>query len=289
MVPVKQEPRVYYQLNSDLFKIASPIDSSQISLVNLHPIVIRPFVATIIPLGLKVVHCSSQQAFILVGYSEKKVFCHTGLIDPGYRGEVKMVVLSKTQYNITLFAGELKVFLFTLYFSTPVIQDISILNRPQYSLDAGYDLHLPENITLYPQSCATITLNHQIPTPSNSFKPVIFGRSGLATEGVVMLVTKWTHSPLTLKLYNYTDQTLMYPSGTRICQVVFVHKMHFPTKLKAFFLNVKSHPKTPFFRANVYFVNIQNETLPPSAKISALDKFQVDKQRGNCGFGSSGK
>nr|UTK45418.1 deoxyuridine triphosphatase [Equid gammaherpesvirus 5] len=295
----KQRQEVYYEFESRSFEQTSAPESSRVAFTNLYPILVRPYVATVIPLGLKIVRGTGGQGYILAGSSHKKVFCHTGMIDPGYRGEIKLIVLNTTQYNITLFAGELKVSLFAFYFSTPIIYESNLLQRPQYSGDAGYDLRLREDLLVFPQSCTTVTIDAQVPTTTKYFKPVVFGRSGLATQGVVIDVTKWTHRPLTVNVYNYTDNTLRYSAGTRICQVVFVHKRHFPRRLRNFFTSVTLNGKTAFYWANVSFVNCQTDvyrslvTLP--CRDDTRDTCRDDageggrgRARGDCGFGSSG-
>ncbi|BBB06506.1 deoxyuridine triphosphatase [Rhinolophus gammaherpesvirus 1] len=286
----KQRPEVYYEFESTAFKLTSGLESSRVTLTNLHPILVRPFVPTVLPLGLKLLHCLNGQAFILSGQSQKKVFCHTGMIDSGYRGEIKLVVLNTTQYNITLFADELKISLVSFFYSTPLLQDNFLLSRPHYAKDAGFDLYLPEDLLIFPQSSTTLTINSSVPTTSKFFKPVIFGRSGLATEGIVLDVVKWTHNPLTLKIYNFTDNTVRYPVGTRICQVVFVHKRHFPSKLKHFFTYVNINSKVAFYWANVSFIDAKNMIYTNLSSPSCGDTVPPDgNDRGDMGFGSSGK
>ncbi|UTM05536.1 deoxyuridine triphosphatase [Equid gammaherpesvirus 2] len=283
----KQRQEIYYEFTSSSFEITSPPESSKITLTNLYPILVRPYVPAVIPLGIRIIYGNKGQGFILAGSSQKKVFCHTGLIDPGYRGEIKLIVLNTTKYNVTLFAGELRVSLFSFFFSTPIIYDYDLLNRPQYSDDAGYDLYLQEDLMLFPQASTTVTIDSRVPTTTKFFKPVVFGRSGLATRGVVVDVVKWTHSPLTLKIYNFTDNTLRYSAGTRICQVVFVHRRHFPSKLKHFFTYINLNSKTSFYWANVSFVNCQNDAYRSLVTLPCQE--DTDRgYRGDSGFGSSG-
>ncbi|AJG42980.1 dUTPase [Harp seal herpesvirus] len=286
----KQRPEVYFEFASSNFFITSENESSKFTLTNLHPILVRPHTPTIVSLGVKIVHSSKSYGFILYGHSKKAVSCHLGIIDPDYAGELKLIICNKLLTNITLFANQLTINLLAFFYFTPVLHEHRLLNAPHYANDVGYDFYLPEDIAIFPLSSKEICVFDPPPISSKYFVPVIFGRSGLATNGLFVTATKWTSKPLVIQFTNYSEETVYYKKGTRICQVVFILKRHLPSRLKYFMSLYYLTKYLVFSGATVSFVDIENDQYQSLVTLPQILPAPPNPGmlRGSHGFGSSG-
>lgn len=289
----QQRLEVYFQYKKSNLHIISEQEDSRLCLTNTVPILIKPFLTFILPTGITILN-SPGCAFLLIAKGTYKTFCHTGVIDPGFRGEIKLIIANKTQYNTTLLPKELTVSIIAFYFSTPVIVD-SFLSRPQYSNDAGFDLSLPSDLIIYPYKKTSIKLYLTCPVPTTHYKPVIFGRSGLATKGIVIDVTKWKKNSLKIDFYNFTQETAKFSRGTRVCQVVFVHKIHLPCRYKYYLHFMQLNRNIVISWANVSFINLERDTCQSLVHLPQINESRnmhcYDNPcfiRGENGFGSSG-
>lgn len=289
----QQNLEIYFQQTDSKLEVTSKQEESRICLTNRVPILVKPFSPFILPTGIHLLN-SPGCAFLLISKATSKIFCHTGLIDPGFRGEIKLILCNKTQYNATIFPQELNVSIIAFYFSTPTIID-SFLNRPQYSKDAGFDLSLPHDIILYPYRKTTIKLPMVCPVTTSYYKPIIFGRSGMATKGIVINVTMWRKNFLKINFYNFTQETARFTRGVRICQVVFIHRSHLPNKYKYFIPFIQLNKNIVLSWANVSFINLEHDICKSLVNIPQINELEnmhcYDNpcfERGENGFGSSG-
>ncbi|AMA67410.1 deoxyuridine triphosphatase [Vespertilionid gammaherpesvirus 1] len=285
MESTTQRLPVFFEFTSTLFEVLSRPENSRIILLNLHPIVVRPYIPTIIPTGIKLTHTIDKQAYILTGETTNKILCHVGMIDSGYRGEIKLIVMNTTKHSVTLLESELKVCIYAFEFVRPLLSNLDLLSSPKYPGDAGYDMYLQNDFTILPHTSATLSIDQMIQTTENC-KPFVFGRSGLATEGLILNVTEWSKNPLEITLNNYTNSTMTYKKGTRICQIVFIHNQHFPT-IRYFVTHINMNGTLPFYWTDVSFLPVSQAST--HQKNMEQCGAETKRMRGECGFGSTGK
>nr|WIM51665.1 MAG: hypothetical protein ADFBMEEK_00031 [Peromyscus leucopus gammaherpesvirus] len=278
---------IHYTFDSYKFKLQASSTYS-LSLKNKFPLTIKAYQPSIIPLGVKIVK-SAGYAFFLWGKSQREVFIHTGLIDGGYRGELQMIIHNVTQHNITLLKNELKINLMAFQYALPRIYDQTLLSAPQYPGDAGYDISLPGHLDINPHGETTIPLNIAFPRSIKHYKPVIVGRSGMAARGIVTTPKEVLGDSHELCLQNFTDQQISFPPGTRICQIVFLHKGNIrpPSRLSCRVVNIEENFN--FKPEPVTFVEVNSDSSPPSQEgVISGPMARLTNIRGEKGIGSSG-
>ncbi|CAA45677.1 dUTPase [Saimiriine gammaherpesvirus 2] len=280
-------PEIYYRFEPQTFYITSPARASNLQLINHNNILVKAGQVTIVSTGI-IFPKETSFAFILYGKSAKSIFCHTGLIDPGFQGELKLIVLNKTEDDITLFENDLRVSVTAFVYGVPKLHDYSDLCPPRYSKDAGFDLYLPTDVTVKPRVPNRYSVNICCPAQLKSYKPVLFGRSGLAAKGLTIKVSRWQNQ-LQIIFYNYTKSQITYTARTRIAQVVFMHKKHLPTTLTRLKPTMHLSENIKYSWARVSFQDIktfpvQDEKLYSSSK----DTSDSQMSRGDAGLGSSG-
>ncbi|ARW78116.1 deoxyuridine triphosphatase [Common bottlenose dolphin gammaherpesvirus 1 strain Sarasota] len=285
-------PTGLYTYASDKLTILSKDESSRIWLTNKTPVLVRPHQPFILPLGV-FVDSIPGHAILLTGKTDRPVTCHVGLIDPGYTGELKLILNNSTPFNQTLFPEELQIYVMAFMFSTPLILDNNLLSRPHYSEDAGYDLLSPFDFYVYPLTSFSILIPHPCPAPKKMFVPVVLGRSGIAISGVTVSATVWNKDQLKIRLFSHAGETQHFSKGSRICQVVFMHKRHVRSKYCHPFDCFQLSPSLFFSWAQVSFKNLGERTAqhagihdgspaPPSVT------NETRPVRDGNGFGSSG-
>lgn len=288
---VHDRPEIQIEFKAEKFRLSSRERARTLCLYNESPIIMRPSLPTMVPTGVTIKK-TGLVAFILTGTSKPGIVIHTGLIDSGYQGEIQAIVINSTQSNITLFQGDLKLKLCAVTYLTPPILDESLLNAPHYYLDMGYDLKLPYRITVKANNKITVDLNAAI-FHSSSYHPVVFGRSGLASRGIIVYPKIWRPN-MKITIHNYTSNEIKFEKGSRICQVGFMHKYHQPLNLRHAIKRLRKQPFTPK-GLNVAFITIANTGLPNRSSFSATppvlpapESLQATQnERGNKGFGSS--
>ncbi|UNP64468.1 deoxyuridine triphosphatase [Saguinine gammaherpesvirus 1] len=278
---------IHYTFDSYKFKLQASSTYS-LSLKNKFPLTIKAYQPSIIPLGVKIVK-SAGYAFFLWGKSPREIFIHTGLIDGCYRGELQMIIHNVTQHNITLLKNELKINLMAFQYALPRIYDQTLLSAPQYPGDAGYDISLPGHLDINPHGETTIPLNIAFPRSIKHYKPVIVGRSGMAARGIVTTPKEVLGDSHELCLQNFTDQQISFPPGTRICQIVFLHKdnLRQPAKLSCGVVNIGDNFN--FRPEHVKFVEVCTESNQTSQGGDISNPMtRLTNIRGEKGIGSTG-
>nr|QRE02534.1 hypothetical protein [Otarine gammaherpesvirus 4] len=288
-------PVVYYKKQGSKFTLQSIHGNWRLFLVNDSVVLLSPHRPCVLPLGVYVTLPPGYAAFI-IGHAGPDITCHCGLVDPGYDGELKLIINVCSIYNVALWPGRLRVYITAFEYSTPMLLVASPLTRPRYHLDAGFDLRVPYSFTIYPHQSSTVTIRSPCPAPVRFFKPVVVGRSGLAASGVTVRVTRWRNNNLKILVYNHTENTVAFDCGARFCQVVFIHHRHLPAVYVKCLKHMKLGDSVPFTCKNVRFEGM-SEVLPSQRPPPALngcdllgalkDKYRGEK-RGAAGFGSSG-
>ncbi|AAD21380.1 dUTPase [Macaca mulatta rhadinovirus 17577] len=281
---------VPYAFDSCKFEIIPKNNSSRIALRNKFPVVVKPGEPLVVPLGLKIIR-APQCAFFLSGAPTDEVYYHTGLIDQGYRGEIKLIVLNKTKQVVTLYRGEVNVSLIAFMYASPGPLKCPILNLPHYSLDAGFDVTSPHAMTIPPtdRTPFTLSLYYKSPQLSTPHVPLIVGRSGLATKGLTVDATKWTQSLVHLRFYNFTKEPIDIPANSRICQVVFIHEDHVPSGWNILRSRVQLGSTLQISWAKIRFTDVA--TLPKTHPLNSRhtqSQTEPETARGAKGLGSSG-
>ncbi|ALE14768.1 ORF54 [Felid gammaherpesvirus 1] len=284
MAPEVYKPRLVYNFFANNFAPIS--DCYELTLTNTQNILIEPFTPTIVPIGIKIIKCPKNLGCFLYGHSNKAVCCHLGVIDPGYTGELKLIIWSTTASAITILAKELQVSIVPFNYITPNLSSQNLLSHPHYLNDVGYDLHLPEDITIFPMSSKRIYIFKHPPHVSKLYTAVVLGRSGLAINGTIVTATKWTSNFLEIKLTNYSNSLVYYAKGTKICQITFIHNKHL--------LSPNTHTTksctigtSVFSGSKICFVEDKNVNQNENYSCVPTQKIECQQVRGDSGFGSS--
>lgn len=286
-LPRNQRPEIYVKHISQRFRITSDEGASRLCLTNTVPILLRSGVPNLVSLGLKIV-TPREYAFLLTAQTIKKVVCHTGLIDTGYQGELKLLIVNTKEYNATLYPHDLLVYLVAFNYHTPHV-DQRFLTPPQYQGDAGYDLRCPGHMLWYPGETGSFTRLEPRPAQGRQYVPVILGRSGLACKGLLACPRKWKSHRFTAKLTNYSKETLELSRGDRMCQVVFMDRQHLPSRRKLTLAHTMKIGKLRFCWANVSFMDTDTDLVENLAPLSTEPHTSHHgRTRGDAGFGSSG-
>ncbi|AAX58090.1 ORF54 [Ovine gammaherpesvirus 2] len=282
-----QRLEVYYKKEESRFKVTSDQEESKLQLVNTKLVTVRPFEATVLPLGVYV-RAVPGYAILLLAKGSRNVNFHTGLIDPSYCGELKLICNNLTSSHQGIAAGSLKVTIVSFTYATPILVQPSILQPPRYHDDVGYDLHLDRIIVVLPLRAFTLKVSAACPVASRNFVPIVLGRSGLASRGLTVRPLVWRNSTLKLTLFNHTSETMLLQANSRICQVVFIHSQNLPTP--SFLSRLCCAEKIwdiPFRQSRVSFIDIKKDLCTSS---STLNQESVcnNRVRGTKGLGSSG-
>lgn len=256
----KHRPEIYFELNGYKLVTKSRSGSSRLWLTNNTPILVKPHNPHILQLGLFVT-APQEYALFLAGKTDRPVTCHLGLIDPGFTGELKLIINNNTAYNQTVMPGELQVYLMAFSFSSPMLLDNDLLSKPRYAEDAGYDLHSPRTFMIYPLSFFTLYVPNKCPVPTKFFVPVVIGRSGMAANGVTVNAVKWDKKRLKIRMFNHTGETVAFPTGSRICQVTFVHTRHIHSSYRQFFNYYPIGDKILFQWSDVSFIDVNRDPM----------------------------
>ncbi|AGY30736.1 ORF54 [Retroperitoneal fibromatosis-associated herpesvirus] len=287
-------PKVEYVLESSRFSLASLPGTCRLKLVNQFPLVVRACQPLIVPLGLHLTRVPSC-AFLLTVETENTIRGHVGLIDGGFQGELKAILVNKEEFPVTLYKGELTVYLSALNYTVPDLPPLPFLHQPRYFLDAGFDVSATHHLYIPPtvRIPFELRLGASAPEIPTSHIPVALGRSGLACRGLVMDISRWKQDGLRLKFYNYSGDSWVIRPGDRICQIVFIEKKQLLQGWKKFLRHIKLAPGICFRPANVMFYeegptdlkqNDEESGLINTPRIEETNPFV----RGEKGLGSSG-
>ncbi|QDQ69261.1 deoxyuridine triphosphatase [Colobine gammaherpesvirus 1] len=288
-------PKVEYILEPFKFQLCSQLGSNRLRLVNQLPLLVRPGEPLIVPLGLHITRVPSC-AFLLTMETENPLWGHVGLIDGGFKGEVKAILINKEEFPVTLHRGELIVCISAVNFTTPDLPPVPFLSRPRYALDAGFDVSATRCLYIPPRCSKPIELRLNIAAPEvhTPHVPVALGRSGLACRGLVIDICRWKISGLCLKLHNYSKHAWVVHPGDRICQIVFIDKKQLLQGWKKFLPHIKLAPGLCFRPANVmFFEDSRNHDEDNDDEQLLLDIPETESRetsviRGHRGLGSSG-
>lgn len=285
----KQRFEFYYKLDSDKFQITSKQERSVLQLTNNHTITIDAYVVKIVNLNLRV-QILDGFGLILSGVSNSEdVNMHVGLIDPGYSGHLKLICNNKTNHAVTIYPGHLKVKVVAFFYATPLIIQPSILSPPIYNKDVGFDLYAPRAFMVLPLQEYVMEIKNECPYKSKYYTPIILGRSGFASKGLMAIPMQWKGSTVKIKLFNNTSETISVAEDARICQVAFVHKSHIPGNcLTRCFSDCQLSKKLSINGAKVSFIDVKNDMCTSTTTLTK-PKLNVNEIiRGENGFGSSG-
>ncbi len=171
-------PHIRYAFQNDKL-LLQQASVGRLTLVNKTTILLRPMKTTTVDLGLYA-RPPEGHGLMLWGSTSRPVTSHVGIIDPGYTGELRLILQNQRRYNSTLRPSELKIHLAAFRYATPQMEeDKGPINHPQYPGDVGLDVSLPKDLALFPHQTVSVTLT--VPPPSiPHHRPTIFGRSGLA-------------------------------------------------------------------------------------------------------------
>lgn len=128
---------------------------------------------------------------------------------------------------------------------------------PSTSFSAGIDLRIMEDITLQPNSTCFVSSGISIFINNSNYCAKVFPRSGLGHKsGIVLgnltgIIDADYQGEVKLSLWNRSNEVRELKKGDRVCQMIFEHVVH------------------------------------PNFKV--VDEFGNTTERGDGGFGSSGK
>lgn len=276
---------VLFSLNSDRFTITNTVGC--LELHNNSPILVRPGQPCIIPLGL-FVRPRTKMGLLLHGTAHPKIKVHSGIIDPGYMGEVKAILFNTTEYNLTIRPTEMSLKVSCFMYSSELLPEKfkDTLSEPKYQMDVGRDVYLKFDMLLFPYNTFHTAIN--IPVPKMpGFMPVFFGRSGLATKGVYVCPNKWRQPYSRLEITNYTQDPIFLKAGDRFCQVVFASKENLPSRFSIANDAEKIDSKLRFQRTPVLF--LEDPCLEAGVSSAPVQEQETVPVRGGQGFGSSGQ
>lgn len=284
----KQRAEFYYKIDSANFAITSKQESSKLELTNLETVNVSPFHAKVIKLGLQI-QMVQGYALLLLAQGNKNICFHPGLIDPGYKGDLRLICNNKTCSNQTLVPGQLKVTVVAFYYSTPLLIQPAVISAPQYDHDVGFDLLCPQYLMVFPTKTFTLKMRARCPVNSQNFVPVILGRSGFAAKGLTVKACIWKDPILEITLSNYSSETISIGENHRICQVAFIHRDHIPTpKVWAALRCFVKLGDIPFKQANVSFIDICKDVCISTNTLNHETVISQKNIRGTKGLGSSG-
>ncbi len=217
-------PHIRYAFQNDKL-LLQQASVGRLTLVNKTTILLRPMKTTTVDLGLYA-RPPEGHGLMLWGSTSRPVTSHVGIIDPGYTGELRLILQNQRRYNSTLRPSELKIHLAAFRYATPQMEeDKGPINHPQYPGDVGLDVSLPKDLALFPHQTVSVTLT--VPPPSiPHHRPTIFGRSGLAMQGILVKPCRWRRGGVDVSLTNFSDQTVFLNKYRRFCQLVYLHKHH---------------------------------------------------------------
>lgn len=280
----KESAKVTFMRSESKF-ILNLEDRSRLCLTNTNPILLRPGTPLALPLGIRITDCSSY-GILIVGESRRQVKCHIGLVDPGYRGELKAIIVSSKALNLTLLPYELAIYIMAFHYEHPQTPLQNFLCLPQYARDIGYDVEAPGYMLFYPRGIGTFVQDSPRPKTNKDFVPVVVGRSGLASSGIIAEVRKWGHKKLKISFVNYGKESFEFNPGDRMCQIVFFHKAHFPSYFKYFSPCMRLNKRLFFSWAPAEFTEVPSPSPNPQQEEEC--KSGSEHTRGGAGFGSSG-
>lgn len=110
---------------------------------------------------------------------------------------------------------------------------VSIIAEPQYvpkygtSGSAGADLIIPKTISLSPGSTEMVNLGIRIHIDNPGYYGLIVPRSGLGSQGIILgntcgIIDSDYQGPISLCLYNRTNETKEIKAGTRVAQLLIL-------------------------------------------------------------------
>ncbi len=179
--------------------------------------------------------------------------------------------------------SELKIHLAAFRYATPQMEeDKGPINHPQYPGDVGLDVSLPKDLALFPHQTVSVTLT--VPPPSiPHHRPTIFGRSGLAMQGILVKPCRWRQGGVDVSLTNFSDQTVFLNKYRRFCQLVYLHKHHLTSFYSPHSDAGVLGPRSLFRWASCAFEEVPGLAMGDSGLSEALEGRQ------GRGFGSSGQ
>ena len=274
-------PHIRYAFQNDKL-LLQQASVGRLTLVNKTTILLRPMKTTTVDLGLYA-RPPEGHGLMLWGSTSRPVTSHVGIIDPGYTGELRLILQNPRRYNSTLRPSELKIHLAAFRYATPQMEeDKGPINHPQYPGDVGLDVSLPKDLALFPHQTVSVTLT--VPPPFiPHHRPTIFGRSGLAMQGILVKPCRWRRSGVDVSLTNFSDQTVFLNKYRRFCQLVYLHKHHLTSFYSPHSDAGVLGPRSLFRWASCAFEEVPGLAMGDSGLSEALEGRQ------GRGFGSSGQ
>lgn len=286
------------------------LPGTRLKFKNIVPITVNATSGTPILLGLHIIKHSGFPIILNAVCENQHVVCHTGLVDPGFRAEVAVIVATSSQEAVTIEPGHLTVYAMPVGYTVPVITDDTVLKNPVYDEDAGFDFRTSEHICLLPKTKHSFAfdLTH-LKSIAPGFTPIVLGRSGIACRGILVTPTDIPlHEKFILTLYNLTKEPVLLSPGTRIAQLIFISKTNTPSLIQIFTKHIKECdiPENPAIKfKRIPFSTpckqsspnstLQNSCMKETPIASSMSErvemggATVGKpSRGTKGFGSSG-
>ncbi|ACY41124.1 deoxyuridine triphosphatase [Wood mouse herpesvirus] len=260
---------------------------------NVSPIIVQPSEGTKVPLGLFIQKTSGFPLILNAICANSLIAGHTGLIDPGYRGEVSVILATASKSTVEIAPGHLTVYILPVSYTVPVITDDHLLKNPVYDEDAGFDFRASEDLCLLPKTRHTFQfdLTH-LSGIAPEFTPVVLGRSGIACRGILVTPTGINMAEkFSLTLHNLTTEPIIIPQGIRIAQIVFVSKSYSPSLLQLL-ANKETVMDIPDLTA-VQFIRVPHESAQKAENVQEKNRRYSRQRpakpsREGRGFGSSG-
>ncbi|AIU39251.1 deoxyuridine triphosphatase [Testudinid alphaherpesvirus 3] len=159
------------------------------------------------------------------------------------------------------------------------LESVCVTKRAE---DAGYDIKTPASFTMEPGDVRRIVINQKVKIRSETVA-VIMGRSSMNAMGLVVAPCIWAHGQfMSFYIYNRSSNTHDIRDGQRIAQLIFLHEN------LASFGEMSCDYALPFPSVTGLergsLIGIQD-----SATWMPVGIIEVDSERGEQGFGSTGK
>jgi dUTP pyrophosphatase len=96
---------------------------------------------------------------------------------------------------------------------------------------AGYDLFIPESVSLYPGDVKKVNMGFAIHIRDSNIAMEIMPRSGLGTKGLVLgnligLIDADYQGPVICSLWNRSSEMMKFDKGDKVVQMIFVPIAH---------------------------------------------------------------
>jgi dUTPase len=227
--------------------------------------------------GLKMASEAGAYVFPTVN-ANKSLFIGPGVIDPDYRGEVKVIVTNLSSETILVHKHQ---HIAELVFVKPItnfegFESTNLLPCRSSPGAVGYDVHSAANIIIQENSSCFIETGVTIPRCDKNLYPVLFPRSGFLAKGIIATPVHIENEAVLL-FHNTTNSNFVIEKNTRVAQIVLFPKSDDENAIE-FYYDGKRNTIFKQFGQKI-------ETIDP--EIVYVDELS-ETARGTGGFGSTG-